>query len=307
MAGFAFTFDTRIYKLGKICSKGHQYLDTGRCLRRVKGGHCVECQKERKKTPEYKAWIRNYRLRWYDKNKEKCIQKAREYRETERYKELRNSSERRESRKLYKRRKRLEAGCELRENLTLWTAIKNAGAPTVIQLLSKQFQEAKKQTRIEYLRTPEGKAEQKALAADYSRQRYKTDWRTNYIQKEKNQRKRKRNRYNIYVEKKSPEQAKARLLAFDNCCAYCGTSLTMLSVEFDHVIPSSNGGPDIWANIIPACHSCNQSKRAQDMTKWYKQQPFYSYERLKRIKDVLASTPYPVKQQELFQDWQIQH
>ena len=244
---------------------------------------------------------------WYAKNQEKCIQKAREYRQSEKYKERRKDPIEREKRKLYKRRKRLEKGCELRENLTLWTAIKKAGLPTPIDLVNSQIKEAKAKAKIEYLKTPEGKAEQKAIAADYSKHRYKTDWRTNYIQKEKNQRKKKRNKFNIYVEKKSPEQAKARLLAFDNCCAYCGTSLTMLSVEFDHVISSSNGGPDIWANIIPACHDCNQSKRSQDMSKWYKNQTFYSDQRLKRIKEVLASTPYPVKQQELFQDWQIQH
>ena len=244
---------------------------------------------------------------WYSKNQEKCIQKAREYRQSEKYKERRKDPIEREKRKLYKRKKRLEKGCELRENLTLWTAIKKAGLPTPIDLVKAQIQEAKAKARIEYLKTPEGKAKQKAFIADYSKHRYKTDWKTNYIQKEKNQRKKSKNRYNNYVEKKSPKQAEARLRAFDNCCAYCGTSLTMFSVEFDHVIPSSKGGPDIWANIISACHSCNQSKRSQLMTKWFKKQSFYSCQRLKRIKEVLSSTPYPVKQQELFQDWQIQH
>ena len=256
--------------------------------------------------PNSNKEIRNAQARQrYKEDSEKQRERARKYRLTERYKELRNSPKRREARKLYKRRKRLEAGCELRENLTLWAAIKKAGLPTPIDLVNSQIKEEKEKARIEYLKTPEGKAEQKALAADYSKHRYKTDWRTNYIQKEKNQRKKKRNRFNIYVEKKSPEQAISRLLAFDNCCAYCGTSLTMLSVEFDHVIPSSNGGPDIWANIIPACHDCNQSKRSQDMSKWYKNQTFYSDQRLKRIKEVLASTPYPAKQQELFPDWMV--
>jgi len=244
---------------------------------------------------------------WYEKNQEKCIQKAREYRQSEKYKERRKDPIEREKRKLYKRRKRLEKGCELRENLTLWTAIKKAGLPTPVDLINFQIKEAKEKARIEYLKTPKGKAEQKAITADYSKHRYKTDWKTNYIQKEKNQRKKSKNKYKNYVEKKSPEQARARLLAFNNCCAYCGTSLTMFLVEFDHVIPSSKEGPDIWANIIPACHSCNQSKRSQDMRKWYKNQPFYSDQRLKRIKEVLDSTPYPTKQINLFdlRDWLV--
>jgi 5-methylcytosine-specific restriction endonuclease McrA len=176
-----------------------------------------------------------------------------------------------------------------------------------LTLERRLIRQVQREIKLQHLATPEGKAEQKAIAADYSRQRYETDWKTNYIQKEKNQRKKSKNKYKNYVEKKSPEQAKARLLAFNNCCAYCGTSLTMFLVEFDHVIPSSKEGPDIWANIIPACHSCNQSKRSQDMRKWYKNQPFYSYQRLKRIEEVLSATPYPTKQTNFFdlRDWLI--
>ena len=256
--------------------------------------------------PNSNKEIRNAQARQrYKEDSEKQRERARKYRLTERYKELRNSPERREARKLYKRRKRLEAGCELRENLNLWTAIKKAGLPTPIYLVNSQIKEEKEKARIEYLKTPEGKAEQKALVADYSRHRYETDWKTNYTQKEKNQRKKSKNKYNNYVEKKSPEQAKARLLAFDNCCAYCGTSLTMFSVEFDHVIPSSKEGPDIWANIIPSCHKCNSNKSNKDMKKWFRGQPFYSELREKKIEYVLLATPYPVKQKELFPDWMV--
>ena len=57
-------FNTDTCYLGNICKKGHQYLDTGKCLRRIKGGHCVECEKERKKTPAYKAKARIRLKNW---------------------------------------------------------------------------------------------------------------------------------------------------------------------------------------------------------------------------------------------------
>ena len=50
--------------LGNICSKGHQYLDTGKCLREIKGGHCIECTKERKRTPAYRAKAKITRKKW---------------------------------------------------------------------------------------------------------------------------------------------------------------------------------------------------------------------------------------------------
>ena len=76
-----------------------------------------------------------------------------------------------------------------------------------------------------------------------------------------------------------------RCALFNDCCAYCGKFAGM-DIELEHVIPRSKDGPHCLSNIIPACHSCNQSKRAKDMTKWYKQQSFYSYQSLKKIKEV---------------------
>lgn len=41
-------------------------------------------------------------------------------------------------------------------------------------------------------------------------------------------------------------------------CAYCFEPST--SLEMDHVIPFSKGGPHDASNIVPACRPCNQSK-----------------------------------------------
>lgn len=45
---------------------------------------------------------------------------------------------------------------------------------------------------------------------------------------------------------------------FGNCCAYCGEQKPLTR---DHVIPIYFGGSDNIDNIVPACRSCNSSKR----------------------------------------------
>jgi len=43
-------------------------------------------------------------------------------------------------------------------------------------------------------------------------------------------------------------------------CAYCGETLSGSRLTRDHVHPVSQGGRDIWMNVVAACRSCNQRK-----------------------------------------------
>jgi len=43
-------------------------------------------------------------------------------------------------------------------------------------------------------------------------------------------------------------------------CAYCGDSLPSVRLTRDHVVPVSQGGRDIWMNVVTACRPCNQRK-----------------------------------------------
>tara|TARA_R100000781_G_scaffold113988_1_gene83745 strand:- start:58 stop:792 length:735 start_codon:yes stop_codon:yes gene_type:complete len=227
---------------------------------------------------------------WYARNREKCIEKARQRRRSPQYLHYLEAS--REKRREYKRKIRLEKGCVPREILSLRTAIKNIPqAPTVLDLVKTQ----QKEYWIERRKTPEGRA-------DYTKHLYNTNVSTRLMQKEKRQRNKFKER-NLYVEKITKKELLNRCALFNYCCAYCGKPAG-IDIELEHVIPRSKDGPHCLSNIIPACHSCNQSKRAQDMSKWYKQQSFYSYKRLQRIEEVLSSTPYPAQQKELFLDWQ---
>lgn len=49
-------------------------------------------------------------------------------------------------------------------------------------------------------------------------------------------------------------------------CIYCGSASDL---TIDHIIPQSKGGPDIAANSILACKSCNSSKGDKDVFEWY--------------------------------------
>lgn len=64
-----------------------------------------------------------------------------------------------------------------------------------------------------------------------------------------------------------------RFAEFGNKCAYCRTDNRKLIIE--HVIPIKNGGSDSFFNIVPACMSCNTSKRNTDAETWFRSRPFF--------------------------------
>ncbi len=67
---------------------------------------------------------------------------------------------------------------------------------------------------------------------------------------------------------------------FGNKCAYCGTNDKMTK---DHIVPFTQHGELKISNIVPACQKCNSSKKDNDMVEWFKNQPFFSKDRLSRI------------------------
>lgn len=92
-----------------------------------------------------------------------------------------------------------------------------------------------------------------------------------------NQRRRHQNKISGYTE----EQWNECMKFFNYKCAYTGKSMKQVSVE--HIIPiSKNGTTYIW-NLIPCELSINISKGNKDLEKWYKEQKFYSEERLEKI------------------------
>ena len=45
-----------------------------------------------------------------------------------------------------------------------------------------------------------------------------------------------------------------------NKCLYCGNTFDYKDLSRDHVLPLSQGGEDIWTNVVSACKRCNNHK-----------------------------------------------
>lgn len=55
-----------------------------------------------------------------------------------------------------------------------------------------------------------------------------------------------------------PAWSRPGVLTRDNrTCGYCGS---LKGYTVDHIMPTSRGGPNSWANTVAACDPCNQRK-----------------------------------------------
>jgi 5-methylcytosine-specific restriction endonuclease McrA len=83
----------------------------------------------------------------------------------------------------------------------------------------------------------------------------------------------------------SGKEVRARFAQFDHRCAYCGAGGDL---HIEHVVAISRGGGHAIGNIVPACESCNYSKRDHQPEAWYRRQPFFSELRWRKICRVLG-------------------
>jgi 5-methylcytosine-specific restriction endonuclease McrA len=70
----------------------------------------------------------------------------------------------------------------------------------------------------------------------------------------------------------------------DHKCFYCKKEGTL---TMDHIIPASRGGVHSVGNLVPACKSCNSSKRDRTIMEWRMKLPA---PRQKRERDATART-----------------
>ncbi len=55
--------------------------------------------------------------------------------------------------------------------------------------------------------------------------------------------------------------SRANIYARDEyTCQYCGETLPMAELTFDHVVPVAQGGRKDWENIVTCCITCNREK-----------------------------------------------
>jgi 5-methylcytosine-specific restriction endonuclease McrA len=61
--------------------------------------------------------------------------------------------------------------------------------------------------------------------------------------------------------RKAVRFSRMNVLARDNwTCQYCGRRFPTRELNYDHVIPRSQGGKTGWENIVSACYGCNDRK-----------------------------------------------
>jgi len=73
---------------------------------------------------------------------------------------------------------------------------------------------------------------------------------------------------------------------FNYCCAYCGLSIEehyRLYKQDFHKEHVNNDGLNTIDNCVPSCRNCNSSKHKFDLEFWYRQQVFFSEEKLSLI------------------------
>jgi hypothetical protein len=75
---------------------------------------------------------------------------------------------------------------------------------------------------------------------------------------------------------------------FEGRCAYCRKKCKQ---EMDHFLPVYRGGTHVESNILPACKSCNCSKRDRDPEEWCRAQPWFTERRWRELLATMGKTP----------------
>lgn len=70
-------------------------------------------------------------------------------------------------------------------------------------------------------------------------------------------------------------------------CAYCGAG--EVALQRDCVMPISRGGRYTVENVVPACGSCNASKRNDEVTSWLRRKRLDERAFLSRYGEILVA------------------
>ena len=256
--------------LGHLCHHGHEWGDTGQSLR-VKGqrGKCFECKKLecREWRAKNKEKARELCQRWRAENKEK----AREHSQT--------GYDRRKDDPVFKQKARDRTSIYRKENLDRIRAYKKGRGALLARKRREQTFSAKK-GHINAVRRAKYAIDENCRLRAYGYNRNRR------VLRDEN-----------HVFEYHTDQLNQHLASFKTDCVYCGKDC---KPTLDHFIPISRGGAECLSNLVPACKSCNSSKKANDPKEWFQQQPFYDAKRWKAILKALGKTEKTYSQIPLF-------
>ena len=274
-------FNESKYRLGRLCKRGHDWMGSGCSLRYVASSDCVQCaidkaKKRNKENPEqHIATVLKSRARHGRPSRAKGLSIVIPP-------QLLGHGVRGVDLVSF-----VSAGVNLasispddvKQQLALWAHIKGMRPmPSVARLVMNEQREYWRQN-------PEAKKLQdRQWAKHIYAWRYKCDPSFRRHECQRNSEKKARYRGNHTV-KLCKGDIDARYADFDNQCAFCGSKN---GITIEHAVPRSKGGPHAIGNILPSCHDCNMSKRDHDAEQWYREQPFYSDLRWRKICRVLG-------------------
>lgn len=308
-------FDESKYRLGRLCKRGHDWMGTGQSLQRINGGRCLECDKQRKASPEARAYMQEWRKQNLEDQRRKARERMANMRQDPEYAGTcrdRNRKCMAKNRAANGRVSRsgvhfpphllghgfysadlqafADAGWDpskldpvmFAETRDMWRHI-NAlkPAPTVAELVRRQSSRfVASPEKIEFMQnggTEDEWRKECARRNHHIKMAGDPDYVLYHRQKSKRRKAQMRESVAIQI---TGKQVRERFALFGNCCAYCGASGDM---EIEHVTPISKGGTHAMGNIVPACHDCNSSKRAKDAETWYRRQQFFTEARWRKI------------------------
>jgi 5-methylcytosine-specific restriction endonuclease McrA len=312
-------YDESKHQLGRLCKRGHDWMETGQSLRSIKGRNCLECQRQIKSTPEAKARMQRWREQNADEQRQKARERMAKLRQDPEYKRIADQK----SVECQKRKRQTvgrvsrtglllppnllghrlqscdlqvfaDAGWDLAamvpttvsESRKLWLHLKNTQpAPTVAELVEKQALDIVNAEKAEFI---ESGGTEEEWRKEYARRQHHIKMVTDpdYVayMRQKSKRRKAQMRDSVAIQVKGRE-IRARFAEFGHHCAYCGADGDL---HIEHVVPISKGGGHAIGNIIPACKDCNFSKRDSEVEAWYGSQPFFSQLRWRKICRVLG-------------------
>jgi hypothetical protein len=87
-----------------------------------------------------------------------------------------------------------------------------------------------------------------------------------------------------------PQRLYNQVMMLDNfTCVYCGTRTC--DVVVDHLIPSSQGGPNVIHNLVTACPKCNSRKRDHPLHTVRMQLRFGRFQQVEQVELKLPKKP----------------
>ena len=251
---------------------------------------CKEC--DRKYREKNKEKMKEYNEQYYEKNKEQIKEKNKQYREEnkEYYQEYHKQyrEENKEQMSEYMKEYYEEHKEEMSEHMKQY----REEHKEQILKKNKQYYEENKEEILK--KNKQYYEENKEQIAEHMKQ-YREEHKEEILKKKKQYREENPHiSFNNHNKRRqleenqgngiSKEQWLEMMNFFEWKCAYSGEKLSSKEVRtIDHIVALNNGGlNEIW-NCVPMYRSYNTSKHTKDMEQWYRQQDFFSEDKLMKI------------------------